>query len=56
MRAGWTPATDTLPTRVLEGALSPEKLRAMISTYYRARGWTEDGFVPAPLAQCLGLQ
>lgn len=56
MRAGWTPNSDTLPPRVLEGALSPEKLRAMISTYYLARGWTEDGFVPAPLAQDLGLQ
>jgi len=55
MRAGWTPKTDTLPDRVLDGALSPEKLRAMITTYYRERGWTEDGFVPAPLAESLRL-
>jgi len=56
MRAGWTPESDTLPARVLDGALSPEKLRAMITKYYRVRGWTEDGFVPAPLAIRLGLQ
>jgi len=53
-RAGWTPATDTLPERLLQGALSAETLGAMIEAYYRARGWSDEGFVPAAVAQRLG--
>ncbi|MEM8883590.1 MAG: aldehyde ferredoxin oxidoreductase C-terminal domain-containing protein [Planctomycetota bacterium] len=49
-RAGWVPDMDTLPARMLTGSLSPEKLRDMIATYYRARGWSDDGFVPADFA------
>ena len=54
--AGWTPAMDTLPDRLLGGALSPQKLRAMITTYYRARGWSDEGYVPPPIAERLGLK
>jgi len=54
--AGWTPSMDTLPARLLEGALSPGKLHAMIRTYYRARGWSDEGFVPRPVAERLGLK
>ncbi len=55
VRAGWAPASDTLPQRLLEGALSPSKLRAMITTYYRARGWGDEGYVPGEIADNLGL-
>ena len=55
-QAGWTPAMDTLPERLLGGALSPQKLRAMITTYYRARGWDDEGAVPPRVAERLGLQ
>ena len=55
MRAGWAPESDTLPQRLLSGALSPAKLRAMITTYYRARGWTDEGYVPGHIAESLGI-
>ncbi|MHC4939599.1 MAG: aldehyde ferredoxin oxidoreductase family protein [Planctomycetota bacterium] len=55
-RAGWTAAMDSLPERLLGGALSAEKLRDMITMYYRARGWSDDGFVPDGVAHRLGLK
>jgi aldehyde:ferredoxin oxidoreductase len=50
-RAGWTPEMDVLPKRLMTGSLSPQKLRDMITTYYRARGWADDGSVPKALAE-----
>lgn len=54
IRAGWTPAEDTLPERLLEEApaddpqarLSTEQLRALVTAYNQARGWTPDGWLP----------
>jgi aldehyde:ferredoxin oxidoreductase len=56
VREGWTPAEDTLPRRFLHeglpagtapGATLPaERLRAMVTAYNLARGWTPDGRVP----------
>jgi aldehyde:ferredoxin oxidoreductase len=49
LRAGWTPAEDTLPQRFLSAGLPAgaapgaelpaERLRALIAAYYAARGW-----------------
>ena len=52
--AGWTPAEDTLPPRLLKDAipedaraqLSPERLQSLITAYNLARGWTPDGWLP----------
>lgn len=61
IREGWTPAMDTLPERFLSqplpegGALSRERLAAMVRAYNLARGWTEDGFVPVEDVAGLGL-
>lgn len=54
IRAGWTPAEDTLPERLLEEApaddpqarLSAGQLRALITAYNHARGWTPEGWLP----------
>jgi aldehyde:ferredoxin oxidoreductase len=51
--AGWTPAEDTLPDRILHQALpddtraqlSPERLGALVQAYNLARGWTPEGYV-----------
>jgi aldehyde:ferredoxin oxidoreductase len=65
VREGWTPAEDTLPRRMLSerlpagpgpgAALPAERLRGMVSAYYRERGWTADGRVPDDLVRSLGL-
>ena len=47
LRAGWTPAEDTLPERFLktplpndpEAALSRDRLDALVAEYHRQRGW-----------------
>ena len=47
LRAGWTPAEDTLPERFLDtplpndpdAALSRERLDALVAEYHRQRGW-----------------
>jgi aldehyde:ferredoxin oxidoreductase len=47
LRAGWTPAEDTLPDRFLgtplpndpEALLSRERLDALVAEYHRQRGW-----------------
>ena len=52
--AGWTPAEDTLPPRLLkvpipedaEAQLSPERLSALVKAYNIARGWSAEGWVP----------
>jgi aldehyde:ferredoxin oxidoreductase len=56
-REGWTRAEDTLPRRFLSEGLATntdqsatlpkERLDAMIASYYQARGWDEEGRVPA---------
>jgi aldehyde:ferredoxin oxidoreductase len=51
--AGWTPAEDTLPERILNEALpedarsqlAPERLATLVQAYNIARGWTPDGWV-----------
>ena len=50
--AGWTPAEDTLPKRMLRPAsddrrstsLSSERLQSLVSAYNQARGWSSDGW------------
>jgi len=55
VRAGWRREEDTLPARLLDGALSPPDLADMIQKYYQARCWTRDGLVPQETAARLGL-
>ena len=65
IREGWTRADDTLPERVLteplpDGAaagvgLSDGDLQMMVSAYYRARGWNQDGTIPDDKLNELGL-
>lgn len=65
IREGWTPADDTLPQRFLSeglpdgaarGAVIPrERLASMIRSYHRARGWTDEGYLPEPVLQELDL-
>jgi aldehyde:ferredoxin oxidoreductase len=66
IREGWTKEADWLPARLLEEplpdggdqgtTLTPEELRLMIDDYYAARGWTEDGLIPAEKLAELGLE
>ncbi len=52
--AGWTPAEDTLPDRMLHHALpedaraqlSSARLGALVEAYNLARGWTAEGWLP----------
>ena len=56
IREGWTREDDTLPPRVLNEelqdgvvkgvGLTSDDLDMMIGGYYRARGWTEEGWIP----------
>jgi aldehyde:ferredoxin oxidoreductase len=56
IREGWQSKDDWLPERLLNEALptgvgagiglTPDELREMIQSYYEARGWDENGFVP----------
>jgi aldehyde:ferredoxin oxidoreductase len=61
VREGWTPTEDTLPRRFLaEGlggraVLPRERLEALVRAYYLARGWDEQGGVPAAVVERLGL-
>jgi aldehyde:ferredoxin oxidoreductase len=64
-REGWQPQDDWLPPRLLSEplptgvaqgvVLPPAELREMIRGYYNARGWDENGFVPAKKQQELNL-
>ena len=53
IRAGWTPAEDTLPDRILNqplpedarAQLSPARLSALVEAYNLERGWTADGWL-----------
>jgi aldehyde:ferredoxin oxidoreductase len=62
LRAGWTPAEDTLPARFFEQPLgedatrlSRESLESAIAAYNVARGWTRDGRLPDDALRDLGL-
>jgi aldehyde:ferredoxin oxidoreductase len=65
VREGWTRAEDTLPARFLEEPLvapdggemrlTRDGLDSMVRSYYRARGWTEEGQVPPSEIAVLGL-
>ena len=65
IREGWTRDHDTLPPRVLDETLptgvaqgvglNRDDLDMMIGSYYRARGWTEDGLIPESKLRELGL-
>jgi aldehyde:ferredoxin oxidoreductase len=54
IRAGWTPAEDVLPDRLLSEALpddaraqlSRERLSALVEAYHQARGWSPAGWPP----------
>jgi aldehyde:ferredoxin oxidoreductase len=54
IEAGWTPAEDTLPQRLLTDALpedaraslAPEQLSTLVRGYNVARGWTPEGWLP----------
>ena len=66
VREGWVREDDTLPPRAIQEklstgmvqgvGLSKEDLDMMIASYYRARGWTEDGMVPEGKIRELGLE
>jgi aldehyde:ferredoxin oxidoreductase len=65
IREGWQSADDWLPARALRDAMpsgpgkgvhmTEEELRVMIESYYDARGWTKDGFIPREKLEDLGL-
>lgn len=62
---GWRPGDDWLPPRLLNEALSDgvaqgarltaEELRVMIRSYYQARGWDQNGYVPREQLQRLDI-
>jgi aldehyde:ferredoxin oxidoreductase len=64
-RQDWQPADDWLPPRLLNEPLATgmaqgvhlttRELREMIHGYYKARGWSEQGFVPEEKLRDLGL-
>ena len=66
VREQWQPADDWLPGRLLDEKLSTgvaagvgltrAELRDMLQGYYSARGWDENGFVPAAKLAALGVQ
>ena len=57
--AGWTPAEDTLPSRLLklpipedtQAQLSPERLSALVQAYNTARGWSLEGWLTEEIDQ-----
>ncbi len=61
--AGWTPAEDTLPDRILRqplpedarAQLSPARLSALVEAYNLARGWTPEGWLPNEVMASDGL-
>jgi aldehyde:ferredoxin oxidoreductase len=63
IQAGWTPAEDTLPDRMLSTALADdpqarlprERLATLIRAYNLHRGWTAEGRLPASALKQHGL-
>jgi aldehyde:ferredoxin oxidoreductase len=64
IRAGWTPAEDTLPARFLTEAttdapttrLSQQALERAIVAYNQGRGWTEEGWIPTAQLEEIGFR
>jgi aldehyde:ferredoxin oxidoreductase len=66
VREGWRPEDDWLPERLLSEALptgvaqgtvlTPDELREMIRSYYEARGWDDNGFIPDHRLKELGIE
>ena len=63
VQAGWTPAEDCLPARLLEepqrddpqAQLSREQLQSAVHCYNELRGWSRDGWLTPERATVLGL-
>jgi aldehyde:ferredoxin oxidoreductase len=65
-REGWKPEDDWLPQRLLSESLptgvargvglTSNELREMIQSYYRAREWDDNGFVPERKLRELGIR
>ena len=63
IRAGWTPAEDTLPARFFEdplpedarARLSRERLQALIEAYNQQRGWSTEGWIDQSVIEQLGV-
>jgi aldehyde:ferredoxin oxidoreductase len=63
VRAGWTPAEDTLPARLLERPLSDDpaagltadQLSVAVAAYNEGRGWTAAGHLPQGRLAALDL-
>ena len=66
IREGWSRDDDTLPPRVFDEVLptgvaegvglSRQDLDMMVQSYYQARGWCDDGTIPAAKLKELGLE
>jgi aldehyde:ferredoxin oxidoreductase len=66
IREGWTRHDDTLPSRALTerlptgiatgAGLTAADLDMMISSYYKARGWNDDGTIPPEKLAALELR
>ncbi|MSO58274.1 MAG: aldehyde:ferredoxin oxidoreductase [Thermoleophilia bacterium] len=65
LEEGWTRAEDTLPPRILsepiaagsrEASLTPERLDAMVASYYAARGLNADGVPHRETLAALGIE
>ena len=47
---------DAMPSGPGQGVhMEDDELRIMIDSYYAARGWTEDGFIPSAKLDELGM-
>ncbi len=65
IREGWQRADDWLPPRLFKDLVASGKaagavvsqtgLKNAIDDYYRARGWTTDGLIPADRLKSLGM-
>jgi aldehyde:ferredoxin oxidoreductase len=63
VRAGWTPAEDTLPPRLLQQSLyddanarlTAEQLAAAVAMYNTVRGWSPEGQISPDQLAALGL-
>jgi aldehyde:ferredoxin oxidoreductase len=65
IRQGWRPEEDTLPKRFLQdplrdgpsegAALSAERLQSLVRAYNRARGWSDEGWIPPAQLADLGI-
>jgi len=55
VRRGVDASQDTLPRRILEGMVSPEKYREGMAVYYRLRNWDAEGCPRPEKLAALGL-